>query len=239
MAIKTFKRYEKKYILSQEQYEIITNVMKKYMDFDKYCSKNGNYNIYNIYLDTENDDVIRKSLSSNNYKEKLRIRTYKLLDSDNENVFFELKKKICSVVSKRRAVLTYREVLDLIKLNKIPIKESYIDNQVIEEIAYFLNNNKVIPKVYISYKRIAFFGRDNKNFRITFDSDIKSRRSNIDFSNDNCDIKLIEDGKYLMEVKINTSIPLWLANILSELKLYNQSFSKYGNEYKYYLKNKN
>lgn len=234
MAIKTFKRYERKYILNEEQYKYIIEAIPKYMELDNHCIKNGKYNIYNIYLDTENNDIIRRSISENTYKEKIRIRTYKVLEDENENVFLELKKKICGVVFKRRTVITYKEAINFISNNKLPVKYTYIDNQVIQEINHFLNLNKVYPKVYISYERIAYFAKDNKNFRLTFDSNIKSRRNNINFNNDICDLKLLEDGKYLMEVKINSSIPIWFVNILSNLKLYKQSFSKYGNEYKNY-----
>jgi hypothetical protein len=37
-----------------------------------------------------------------------------------------------------------------------------------------------------------------------------------------------------MEVKITKSVPLWLSNILADLKIYKTSFSKYGTEYKKY-----
>ena len=43
---------------------------------------------------------------------------------------------------------------------------------------------------------------------------------------------ILEDGMALMEVKTADSIPLWFADILSELKIYKTSFSKYGNAYK-------
>ena len=37
-----------------------------------------------------------------------------------------------------------------------------------------------------------------------------------------------------MEVKILGAIPLWLAEILSDLSIYSSKFSKYGNEYMRY-----
>jgi len=40
----------------------------------------------------------------------------------------------------------------------------------------------------------------------------------------------------LMEVKAEKTIPLWLSRLLSEHRLFRTSFSKYGNEYKNYVK---
>ena len=40
-----------------------------------------------------------------------------------------------------------------------------------------------------------------------------------------------------MEVKILGAMPVWFTKILSELKIYNTHFSKYGNEFMDYCKN--
>lgn len=48
----------------------------------------------------------------------------------------------------------------------------------------------------------------------------------------------MEKGQWLMEVKAEKTIPLWLSQKLSEHGMYRTSFSKYGNEYKQLLKSK-
>ena len=37
MSIKTFKRLEKKYLLTMEQYEELRKRMEPYMTYDEYC----------------------------------------------------------------------------------------------------------------------------------------------------------------------------------------------------------
>lgn len=238
MAIKVFKRYEKKYVLDETQYKVILELLKHHMHLDKYCNLNGGYNIYNIYCDTENHDIIRKSISGAYYKEKLRIRSYNAISSPEEKVFFELKKKIGGIVSKRRAVITLKETIDFIENLKEPKNNNYVENQVIKEIAFFLKMNKVSPKVLISYNRIAYFGKDNKDFRITFDTDIRSRRNGLYFEDYDYEHELLEKGKYLMEIKTTSAIPLWLTKVLSDQKIYSTSFSKYGLEFKKYCMEK-
>ena len=44
--------------------------------------------------------------------------------------------------------------------------------------------------------------------------------------------KYFSDDKYIMEIKTLNSMPLWLTNVLSNLKIYPTSFSKYGEIYK-------
>ena len=58
MAFQTvFKRYELKYMLTLEQKEKILEAMSLYMELDKY----GRTTIRNIYFDTDNYRLIRRS----------------------------------------------------------------------------------------------------------------------------------------------------------------------------------
>ena len=55
MAIKSFKRYEKKYLLNQTQYDELIKRLSEYMNLDEYCKDGKNYSIYNIYYDTDDN----------------------------------------------------------------------------------------------------------------------------------------------------------------------------------------
>lgn len=234
MAIKSFKRWEKKFLLSKEQYEKLLPRLLAYMNQDEYCSLGKNYNIYNIYFDTKDNDVVRHSTAKPYYKEKLRLRSYVVPKNPSDTVFLELKKKIGGVVNKRRVVMTLEECNKFLSLGVRPEREDFITNQVLNEIEYYLSRNTVIPSVYISYSRKAFFGKDNKDFRITFDSNILTRRTELYLEKGSFGKELLEKNQYLMEVKILGSMPLWLAHAFSELKIYSTSFSKYGNEFEKY-----
>ena len=37
MAIKSFKRFEKKFIITKDQYDKLTQILSDYMNLDKYC----------------------------------------------------------------------------------------------------------------------------------------------------------------------------------------------------------
>lgn len=239
MAITSFKRYEKKFMLTLKQYNKLMPTLLQYMEKDEYCKDDKDYCIYNIYYDTEDNNLIRHSLSKPYYKEKLRLRSYTVPTSIKDKVFLELKKKIGGIVNKRRVILTLEEANNFIEYGKRPKVDDYMSNQVINEISYFLSKNIVYPTVFIGYKRKAFFGKENRDFRITFDYDLVSRRDNLSLQQGSYGENLLEEDKILMEVKIIGAIPLWLTNIFSELKIYSTSFSKYGTEYKRYCLNKN
>ena len=102
----TFKRYELKYLMTREQKEKILHVMELYMKLDQYQRTT----IRNIYYDTDNFRLIRRSLEKPVYKEKLRVRSYRKAGV-NDPVFVELKKKYKSVVYKRRLTLPNEQVM--------------------------------------------------------------------------------------------------------------------------------
>ena len=178
MAIKSFKRYEKKYLLTGEQYEKLIPKLLEYMKMDDHCVNNS-YSIYNIYYDTDDNSVIRHSISKPYYKEKLRLRSYKIPQSPSDKVFLELKKKINKFVNKRRAIITLEEAYNFLEFGERPKCTDFITEQVINEIEYYLSHTKVNPTVYIGYNRIAFFGKEDKDFRLTIDSKIIARREDL------------------------------------------------------------
>ena len=70
-----FQRFEKKYIITEEKYQLLMKMLSKYVVPDKY----GRSTICNIYYDTPDHRLIRKSLEKPIYKEKLRVRSYGFL----------------------------------------------------------------------------------------------------------------------------------------------------------------
>jgi len=231
MPKSTFQRNEMKFMVTQEQVDALLARMTEYMNPDKYCMDGKYYSIFNIYYDTDDNRIVRHSISHPYYKEKLRLRSYDSPTALDAKVYLELKKKTGGIVSKRRAAMTLQEAYDFIEKGQLPACTGYINGQVVNEIRYFLSRNQVRPAVYLCYKRMAFFGINDKNFRITLDWDITSRRNDIRLEKGCYGVKLLDKQRYIMEVKVPGAVPKWLADTLAELKIYKKSFSKYGEEY--------
>ena len=67
---------------------------------------------------------------------------------------------------------------------------------------------------------------------MTFDRNVRTRRSDFVFGESDKDEMLLPDGVYIMEIKILGAMPLWLTKLLSENELFSHGFSKYGVKYK-------
>ena len=224
MAIQTvFKRYEIKYLLTEAQQQRVLEAMKPYMQLDDY----GRTTIRNLYFDTDDYRLIRRSMEKPVYKEKLRIRSYSRADRDS-TVFVELKKKYKSIVYKRRISLPEEEAMEWISGNRHCHKHT----QISEEIDYFLDYYKTLhPTVFLSYEREAFYANDGSDFRVTFDDTILCRQDDLSLESEVYGTPILPEGKVLMEIKCSGGIPIWMTKTLSEEHIYKTSFSKYGTAY--------
>lgn len=216
-----FMRYEEKYFITKEKIQNLLSKLSEYMISDEY----GKTSICNIYYDTPDWRVVRASMGKPVFKRKLRMRSYNI-PQKNDEVFLELKKKFDGIVYKRRMRLP---------IDRVPVfleKPSIFDsNQTAREIADFQKNYNSYPRVFIGYDRTAFFGKNDRNLRITFDENMRWRTERLDLRQGDDGKRIIDNNLILMEIKISGGTPLWLSKILSEEKIYPVSFSKYKTVY--------
>ncbi len=230
MPIEVFNRYEHKYIIDEETYKKVLLVLSRHMKPDSYNEGGKPYPITNLYYDTPDSYLIRASLESPVYKEKLRLRAYGVPKKE-DTVYLEIKKKYMGLVNKRRTPLKLNEAYIFASGGPVP-EGSYVNTQIAKEIAYFLSVYRPEPKLYLSYDRIAFFSAGEDDLRISFDSAIRSRRSDLFLESGNKGELLLPEGLFLMEIKTASAKPLWLCEMLTSLNIRRTSFSKYGAEVK-------
>lgn len=223
MNLEIFKRIEKKYYLTEVQYQLLLKRLEDKMEKDHFFQSH----ILNIYFDTPNYDLIQKSIEKPVYKEKIRLRSYGVPKMDDK-VFLEVKKKYKDIVNKRRVTMTLKEFYQYIEAGIFPD----VNPQIMKEIDYCFKTNQLEPKIMIGYIRESYYLKENPNFRITFDHHLYSRHDHLHLDDKDTGELYAEEPFYLLELKTLTSIPIWLSQILSELKIYPTSFSKYGNIYK-------
>ena len=225
--IKTcFERYEKKYRLTAEQQRAILQGMAPYMKKDAY----GAYTICNIYYDTPDWRLIRTSLEKPVYKEKLRVRSYGVPGEDGR-VFVELKKKYDGVVYKRRVTMRADEAAPFLAC-QLP-DGSF--GQIGQEIRWFQQLYRTQPGVLIAYDRLAFAGIDEPELRITFDTNLRWRDTELDLRLGDHGAPITDPDMILMEIKFPGVCPLWLSRLLSREKVFPTSFSKYGACYRNHI----
>ncbi len=217
-----FERVEKKYLLTLPQAQSLVQSLDGRMEADSY----GKHTIVNVYYDTPDFELIRKSLDRPKYKEKLRMRSYGVPKAD-DMVFVELKKKVDGVVYKRRAAMTLCQGERYLNTGRKPGE----DSQILREIDYAMNFYGVQPMMVVAYDRVALTCPEDPEFRVTFDGAIRYRTTELSLGRGSHGQLILPMDQTLMEVKTMGALPLWFSGILNQNKIYPTTFSKYGKAY--------
>lgn len=214
----TFKRYESKYLLTDEQRARLGERMASYMRPDEW----GPSTVCNVYYDTPSHLLVRRSAEHPLYKEKVRVRSYGMSDPCDP-VFVELKKKYDGVVYKRRATMEPWRAAALLAGKGDP------HTQIERELDVTCRRyGGLVPSFFVAYDREAFYATDDHEFRMTFDRRVRYRTEELCLTAHDAGEQYLEDGLILLEVKAAGAMPLWLTEFLGEERLFKTRFSKVG-----------
>lgn len=223
-----FQRVEKKYFLDSMTYRTLILGIGDRLISDAY----GRYTVSNLYFDTPDWLLARRSIEQPPFKEKLRLRGYGI-PAQGDRVFLELKRKVDGVVYKRRESMTLLEAEQFLRTGR-----HFGGGQIWNELDYFMRLYRPSPSVYLAYDRRAFTGKEEPTLRITFDTGVRSRTDRLRLGAGDWGEPLLQGGDCLMEIKAVGAMPLWLVHALSDLCIYPSSFSKYGCVYKEFISTK-
>ena len=184
----SFRRHEKKYLMSREKYERLWQELSGRLRPDEYFSST----VCSLYYDTGDYSLIRHSIQKPVYKEKLRLRSYGVPGPEDE-VFVELKKKFKGIVYKRRVELPLEQAEEWLGGGPAPD-----DSQISHEIDWVLQRYELSPKIVICCDREAWVDRDEPELRFTFDKNIRYREDELLLSAGCHGQPLLEDGSVLM-----------------------------------------
>lgn len=224
----TWSRFEIKYMISETMAVAVENFIRPYVRQDSYCldQPDGSYTISSLYLDNNDLKLCYESLDGKANRFKLRIRSYN--DEEDSPVFFEIKRRINSVIVKSRAKVTrqyFREFaqgkrlnLDVVGANGVALNQFLLYRDA-------LNANGVIK---IRYKRKAYEGLVDDRVRITFDREICCNMTKSwDIEVEGNHWQKITTRNVVLEIKFTGQYPPWLSRMAELLGLKQQSLSKY------------
>jgi hypothetical protein len=227
-------RLEYKYLVRNDHLETLRNRLFPYMDYDKYAQirPEKEYIVRSIYFDSSNFDFYYEKLAGLKMRKKIRIRGYNELHA-RSLVFLEIKRKYESFISKNRATVLVNHTKELFQTGNI---EKYIRTKHLldgstedaKKFFYYIYHDSLKPIILILYNREAFWGKFNKNLRITFDKQLRSEPwvSVEDLFTERY-LKPAMRNHFIFEVKFYGGIPNWLMDIIEELNAQRLALSKY------------
>jgi hypothetical protein len=201
-------RHEIKLSINHGEHLLIANRLKSVLQRDKNAGETGEYRVRSIYFDTPDDRALHEKLSSDDRREKFRIRRY---PGHGDLLNLEKKVKIHGLCSKSSALLTRSEYERIINRDTGWMISD--ERPLVAEFYSKLTGQLLSPKTVIDYKREPYVFPTG-NVRITFDRDIRSSIFLDGFLDD--DMALVPSGDEIvvMEVKYDAFLPAFIANLI-------------------------
>ncbi len=221
------KRYERKYLFDEETYELFMKLVGDAFVPDIFPKSH----IFNIYFDTPDFLLIRRSIEKPFFKEKLRLRTYEPPKNSSES-FCEIKRKVNKIVYKRRISMDYLSSYKYL----VDREDIAQPSQISREIDHMFDlYSGLRPAMKVSYERESYASSDpDSPLRMTFDRNIRWDTEDFGYRGEFEGNRLLPEGLVLLELKTGESIPLEMLKVFDELNIRKASFSKYGNAYRQY-----
>ena len=228
-TIRTFNRFELKYLINLQQAERLKSALQAYVVPDEHGHNNGRYTLSSLYYDSPDLRCYRENDDGLKFRRKLRIRRYETdkVFADESPVFLEIKRRYDRVTQKRRTVLPYHEALRLCNDRQLP-DNGPGDKAVVEEVYVFLWQYNLRPASIVRYDRQAFVGTEyDRGLRVTFDTALSFQAHQLHLHEQSSGLPMLPASSVVMEIKVNERIPLWLTDMIAAHNLQRVGVSKY------------
>lgn len=204
-------RHELKFFISPAQYYILSNTLKRVLHPDPHGDENNQYHIRSLYFDTAFDSALMDKINGTANRDKYRIRIYNFSDSV---IRLECKSKFRDLISKRSVGISRDLAEQLISADPTGLESTA--SGLVSDVYREMRTNLLHPVVIVDYLREAYL-HPAEEVRITFDMQLRSGLNSVDMFNRYLPtVPPFVHEEIILEVKYNTVMPPYIANLLSD-----------------------
>ena len=224
-------RYEFKYILNKKTSDQIEKEARNFMIYDVHVNKelNNKYFVRSLYFENNFSSNFYEKVDGMKIRRKYRLRTYSNFFDPKVPIFFEVKGRISERTYKKRINIKNKYLnLFLSQSQNFNLLNLYPNNGMIRNFIFDSFRKNLKPLILVYYKRRPYINKFGLYFRLTFDTNLLSSKTNNLFSNDKYSSWLeCKAGYTILEVKFDRSIPAWFHRIIQCYNLRRRSISKF------------
>jgi len=224
-------RYELKYHITESKAAAIAQFIKPFLEQDRYCKlqPSGDYPIVSLYLDSDDLKLCRESIDGQKNRFKLRIRSY--TDEPDYPRFFEIKRRINTIIVKARARIMDRDVSGLLAGLPLPPQNYTADLDTINQFQLYIDSIRAKPAVLVRYMRQAYEDTTDTKVRVTFDRELAYKITStpqVRLGGAGWQRNPFTEGGVVLEIKFTGRYPAWLSHMTKCFNLRHRSISKYA-----------
>lgn len=230
-----WSRHEMKYLISESTAAGITQYIKAYTCLDRYSEfqPNNAYMVQSVYFDSLHMKLCRESLEGTKNRFKLRIRSY--TDDVDYPRFFEVKRRVNTIIIKSRARVMYPGVNSLLTGSLAALPDHDIESENLKQFLLYKNSISALPVVGVRYWRQAHEGITDDRVRITMDRELsyKVTRNALTRSDGTGWHHVPLNNMVILEIKFTGKYPAWIDRLVKYFGIKTRSVSKYANSIKH------
>jgi hypothetical protein len=224
--VRSFNRFEYKYLLRQEDLAAFAQELAPFVRADDYSGEHG-YPVHSVYWDSSDLIFFWEKIDGEKFRRKLRLRTYQ----GGGGAFIEIKQRTDRTVQKRRVLWPLgrvRAVFDAGHLDLEALTEQESRERVFAEALFLCRHYQLGPRMAVRYRRRAWFGLHERDLRITYDTRLRYDPRELDPARPfETGKALLEPGLGVLEIKFDDRVPLWLTRLVARHGLQVVRISKY------------
>jgi len=227
-------RFELKYRISESKAVAVEQFVRPYLHLDRYSQLRTGYvyPIVSLYLDSDGLDLCRETLTGKKNRFKLRVRSYS--DDLDKPRFFEIKRRVNSVIIKSRVRVMDNDIASVIMGHPLPPREYKNDENVLRQFQLYMNTINARPMVQVRYMRKAYESDSENRVRVTFDRQLCyniTQKPKVRFNCTGWQKHPLEN--VILEIKFTSRYPAWLSRMVKCFNLQQRSMSKYASSVKH------
>ncbi len=226
--MKPIHRFEFKYVLDPATARMARERVRRIMQRDPQARATGTYTVTSLYFDTPQISDYYEKSGGLVRRKKMRARIYAPAWDGASAVRLEIKNKYDMAFEKAQAWLTAAEWNDFLSQRWARIltaPRSAHECTVLENFIWHTLEEGRRPLLLVRYQRTPFLFEADDALRITFDEHIECKRAT-DLSSSTF-MTPVSPPHVIMEVKFGAGLPTWFHDMLKELNMRRDSFSKY------------
>jgi hypothetical protein len=203
-------RNEIKYLLTYEEYLILSARIRAVLPMDKHASAPSGYKIGSLYLDDRYNSSYYEKIAGTANRSKYRVRAY---NADDSFIMLECKETRKNMIQKE-SIRIDRATCDGIARGDFSLLADR-EEPMAREI-YTLHREKgLMPRVIVTYRREAYC-HPLSNTRITFDCELRATVNSYDlFDPDQVTRFIYPRNEVILEVKYDEYLPAHIGSLLS------------------------
>lgn len=226
------QRFECKYLVDPLVLPEMRAYLRPFVEPDRYARlrADGRYPVSSLYLDSPDLLLYRQTRCGEKDRFKLRVRTYD--DDTSHPAFAEVKRKVNSVVHKRRVVLKRADAQSLLMGRDRRALIGGLSGRQRANASYFAQHMDFIraqPVIRVQYLREAYEATSNEPVRVTMDSELRHAVTlGDDLGHETGSWVDTPASGLIVEIKFTERYPAWLAGFIRHFELRQRSVPKYN-----------